>query len=101
MIEYKKLPIPGYEDFTIDTCGVVTEIRTGKVVKHWHTKKAIVKAKVFDSDGKGKRIQVSLYVAKLFIPNPNNYKHVWYKDGNRTNVNAYNIFWAKEDLSRF
>ena len=38
--------------------------------------------------------RVCMLVAEVFIPNPNNFKFVKFKDGNSINVNSDNLYWA-------
>lgn len=45
--------------------------------------------------GKGKTIMVGKEVAKAFVPNPENYKYISFKDGNKLNCHADNIEWVK------
>jgi uncharacterized protein (DUF433 family) len=33
-------------------------------------------------------------IAKLFLPNPNNHKHVIFKDGDKSNINLDNLYWG-------
>lgn len=40
------------------------------------------------------RVLVHRLVAKLFIPNPNNYPHIDHRDGNRKNNHVSNLRWA-------
>lgn len=39
------------------------------------------------------RTNLATLIAKCFIPNPNNYKKIGFKDGNTHNVNCNNLFW--------
>lgn len=38
---------------------------------------------------------IGLEVAKAFVPNPNGYKYIRYKDGDTTNCRATNIEWVQ------
>lgn len=40
-------------------------------------------------------ILIGKEVAKAFVPNPNNYKYIRFKDGNKQNCRAENIEWCK------
>lgn len=42
-----------------------------------------------------KHRSVAGMVAKAFVPNPNGYKRVFYKDGDPMNTRADNLFWTK------
>ena len=48
----------------------------------------------FSVCGKHTEHIVAKLVADAFVPNPNNYKCVRYKDGNRDNIYADNLMWA-------
>jgi hypothetical protein len=41
-----------------------------------------------------KAFKIGKMVARYFVPNPNGYYHVRYKDGNRANFNYMNIEWV-------
>lgn len=41
-------------------------------------------------------IMIGLEVAKAFVPNPNKYKYIRYKDGDTTNCRASNLEWAQK-----
>lgn len=45
--------------------------------------------------GKRKFYYVSRLVAEEFIPNPNGYKYVGFKDGNKENCSADNLYWKE------
>lgn len=43
---------------------------------------------------KKKRYKVPKILADLFIPNPKNYRHIGYKDGNHRNLKISNLEWV-------
>lgn len=57
-----------------------------------------VQLEFFSNDGKKlrKKPMVKNLLATCFIPNPNNYKNVSLRDGNRSNLSLDNLFWTRE-----
>jgi hypothetical protein len=54
----------------------------------------------------GKKVELSIHneVAKAFIPNPNNYRNVLFKDNNIKNISYHNLYWFSSngmDYSKF
>lgn len=45
-------------------------------------------------EGGNKQRRVHILVAKAFLPNPNNYPYVCYKDDNKANPNLNNLEWG-------
>ena len=88
--EYFK-PIPGtYAEVSnygrirdMRRCGVLYKVRKDDTVPITTNGKTIAK-KVFN------------YVAEAFLPNPNGYKRVGFKDGNPRNWRADNLMWLKD-----
>ncbi len=48
-------------------------------------------------DGKNTLIYVHKLVADLFVPNPNDYKKLVFRDRNRTNCHASNLEWVSRE----
>lgn len=44
-------------------------------------------------DGSTRSIYPHKITAKLFVPNPENKKHVGFKDGNKKNIDHTNLYW--------
>lgn len=49
-------------------------------------------------DGTRVKIKYAQIVAHTFIPNPNNYKWINHKDGNRLNIRADNLEWVEKEI---
>lgn len=47
-------------------------------------------------DGKEQKVYINNLVAKAYVPNPNNYKYIGFKDGRYDNVKAENLEWIPE-----
>lgn len=84
-------PVPDYEKYKIceegkflSTRGEIMEtfIQRGTVVIH------------FTMGNKSSNLRVCMLVATVFIPNPNNFKYIKFKDGNSLNINKNNLEWA-------
>ena len=92
MIEYRKEPILGYEEYQVDTNGVVYN-KDGSVKKYSvnHSGYRIV---TFIVNRKRKSFAIHTLVAKQFIPNPNGLPQVNHKDGNKENNCVENLEWC-------
>lgn len=53
-----------------------------------------LKVSLKKKDGKSTTRLVSYIIATLFVNNPNNYKCIEYKDGNKQNITASNLIWV-------
>lgn len=89
--DYK--PIPDYEHYIINRNGHIINTKTGTYLKqslntHGYLRVGLCK------DSKSKTVCVHRLVAKVFVPNPNNYDVVNHKDENKINNNADNLEWC-------
>lgn len=89
--DYK--PIPNYEFYIINKKGNVINTKTGTYLKQSLNKYGYYRVALC-KNGKAKTIYIHTLVAKVFIPNPNNYKIVNHKDENKTNNNVENLEWC-------
>lgn len=87
------IPIIGYENYSIDEFGNVYSFKTQKFLKPNITKNGYYTVQLFNN-GKGKRLLIHRIVAKMFIPNPNNYQQVNHKDENKCNNHVANLEWC-------
>lgn len=89
---YKKEPIIGFEEYQIDTNGVVYN-KDGSVKKYSinTTGYCIVN---FYVNHKRTGFGIHSLVAKQFIPNPENKPQVNHKDGNTENNSVDNLEWV-------
>jgi len=81
--------IEKYPQFEVNENGEVKNKKTGNILKM--NKQRVVK---LSFDGKETKLLVAITVARLFIPNPENFSYVGYKDGNNMNVKADNLLWV-------
>lgn len=91
--EYKREPIKGYEEYQVDTNGVVYS-KKGKPLKYSlnHGGYCIVN---FYINGRAKGFAIHTLVAKQFIFNNNPDKtQINHKDGNKRNNNVDNLEWV-------
>ena len=98
-MEYKREPVKGYEEYEIDTNGVVYG-KNGKPLKYSinHNGYCIIN---FYINHKRTGFGIHTLVAKQFIPNNNiNKNQVNHKDGNKINNNVENLEWVtpKENM---
>ena len=91
---YKRAPIKDFEDYQIDTNGVVYN-KNGTIKKTRIRKDSGYEDTVLiNKDGIIFCKKVHRLVAIQFIPNPDNLPEVNHKDGNRTNNNVDNLEWC-------
>lgn len=65
-----------------------------KIVEPVLNSKGFLEVTLTNEKGEEKTIPVHQLVAEAFVPNPNNYKYVRHKDGDKTNNCADNLEWT-------
>lgn len=86
-------PLKGYEDnFEISKEGEVRNIKTGNTLKIFK-KGGYYKVRLCFNN-KVKKPNISRLLAINFIPNPENYKSVCFKDGDIKNYQLLNLYWT-------
>lgn len=99
--KYKDLK--GFDRYTISNKGRIYDkekrkLKHNRVIVH-KSRKAVVICDLINNEGKKTSVQINQVVANHFCKNPNNFKNVYYKDGNYLNNNAYNlVFLAFNDV---
>lgn len=88
-----------YPGLTITSIG--TFIQNGKNISPWIHRVSSKKGNVTESlrikirvNGKNKEINCAKFIATFFNPNPFNYYHLFFLDGNRLNINKDNLKWV-------
>ena len=79
-------------DVEVSNHGKVRNIKTGRIYKKHRG--GVIRIR---KNGKTIQKRIHVLVAELFLDNPNGYKRVAFKDGNRENVCAGNLMWAMDD----
>jgi hypothetical protein len=94
-------PVVGAEpDYMVSNLGFITTI-AGSGNKNKGKKPRLVRGSYREGNGSesfsmyGKGFNAAKTVAEAFIDNPNNYKHIYFKDGNKRNVRVDNLEWAE------
>lgn len=92
-MEYKKEPVNGYEEYEVDTNGVVYK-KNGGILRHSINPNGYCIVN-FSINGKPKGFSVHKLVAKQFIPNNDTNKtQINHIDGNKTNNAVTNLEWV-------
>jgi len=86
--------LPHTEHHTITKAGVVTNVRTGAVLKHAVTGNGYYYVSVTEN-GNQRPINIHRALAQCFVPNPFNHKKVIIKDGDKSNISLDNLVWSK------
>lgn len=82
-----------FPDYTVSELGIITNIKTGKVLTGSITPKGYVRV-TLRVNNKPKTVKVHRLVAETFIPNPENKPTVNHIDEDKTNNVASNLEWA-------
>lgn len=81
--------------YSVSNEGSIKSKRSGKILKtHFDSKNKGYKYITLNYNGVKKSYQVHRLVAKLFLPNPNNYPCVNHKDENPSNNRVENLEWC-------
>lgn len=84
--------IIGYEGlYKISNKGKIYNCNKNKLVTQRKTERGFTVT--LYKDNKRKTFSVPRLVAIHFVPNPYNYNKIYFIDGNKYNVNSYNIQW--------
>ena len=67
----------------------------GREVKPYKGEDGQMKVKLVNKEGVETEENLAILVAKTFIPNPNNYQHIEFIDGNPENCRADNLRWVE------
>lgn len=84
--------IDGFENYSIDENGTVTNIKTGKILKPWKSKKGYL----YISLSKGRTFHKRLHrlLAQNFIPNPDNLPLVRHLNDIKIDNRIENLAWG-------
>lgn len=84
-----------YQNFEIDECGNIRNVKTGNVYKFCTDKSGYLRVSLpMGKRGKVKIVRVHKAVAETFLPNPNNYPVVHHRDENKQNPHISNLEWV-------
>ena len=72
----------------------ITKIRKEQLVSIRQSQSGAPTCDLYIGD-KEQKITVSIEVAKLFVPNPNNFRWVGFKNGDKSDCRAENLYWYK------
>tara|TARA_Y100000389_G_scaffold200499_1_gene241095 strand:+ start:404 stop:1216 length:813 start_codon:yes stop_codon:yes gene_type:complete len=95
MVEvWKKVPVEGYERYSISSMGQVRNDDRGRIMKNTLNTTGYYSIQL--SGAKAKHFRVNRLVALAFIPNPNEYPYVNHIDGNKENNCVENLEWCTQ-----
>jgi len=93
------IPIKGFERYTIERDGTITNTKTQKILKPIYANNGYVHADLHDGKGNHKIQLVHRLVAEHFIPNPDNLPCVNHKDEDPHNNEADNLEWCSYEYN--
>lgn len=85
--------IKGYPNYIIEVTGHIWSYNRDKYLKHQPHYLGYLQVGLL-KNGKRKTFKVHRLLAEHFIPNPNNYKYINHKDGNKSNNDIGNLEWC-------
>lgn len=92
------IPIPEYKNYSIDETGNLINNKFGRPLKSYINDDGYLCVQLWKNN-KGKNFLVHQLVGQLFVPNPNNFKIVNHKDGNRMNPHYLNLEWSTNEAN--
>lgn len=92
------MKIEGYENYEVRPNGEVVNIKTGRALRPFKTKKGYLRVQLCNNNGY-KNFRVHRLVAQAFIPNPDNLPCVNHKDEDKTNNNVENLEWCTHEYN--
>lgn len=85
-----------YTQFEISSHGRVRNTETGNYISVYGKTGYSKFTVCYKPDGFRKTVNMHKAMAVAFIPNPNNYRVVNHKDGNKQNYDLYNLEWTTD-----
>lgn len=91
------LKVLGYSQYNISEYGIVTNVRTGSVLKPFIDRRGYENYSLWGDDGTRKTLRGHQLVARLYIPNPNHFSTVDHLDTNKRNNHVSNLEWVSNE----
>tara|TARA_R110001592_G_scaffold318252_1_gene595334 strand:- start:25 stop:519 length:495 start_codon:yes stop_codon:yes gene_type:complete len=88
-------PIKNYETYSINENGIITDLRTGKILKHRENGNGYKVVTLKNPNGISTCL-VHRLLAINFIENPNNFPEIDHIDRDKTNNSLKNLRWADD-----
>jgi len=85
-----------FPSYTISKSGEVTNLRSGKKLKHSDNGNGYCRVVLINESGKWVKQFIHRLVAKAYIPNPLNKPQVNHIDGKRSNHSVENLEWVSQ-----
>ena len=92
----RQIDIEGFANYQITDDGKVWSKNTKRYLTPTKSQDGYLRVKLCYGDGRYKNVSVHRIVAKMFIPNPNNYPQINHKDECKTNNTVENLEWCTQ-----
>lgn len=96
---YVKLDILNLSKYETNEFGIIRNIKSKKVLKI-NLKGGLQITTLKNDNNKSRGFFIHLLVAKIFVPNPNNYRYIMHIDDNKFNNHKLNLQWTNTRQNR-
>lgn len=94
MTEFKRLEIPNFSNYEINSLGEVRNIKRQTLLRAGNNRLGYLQYSLYGDNGEKKTLKLHRLVALAFIPNPDEKPHIDHIDRNKLNNSISNLRWV-------